>query len=341
MTDTSIPGEPRPSGPTDVLDVPDSMSSVFRASSGREGLDESGRRGVNRVGTPPPERHRLSKVNGSLAPNWSTPMITLRLASCTVLVAALAAGCASAPAAPVTSGHSPEPANSAQASNTGPTDAARPTAVASAASPSAPPATSTTAAAVRLEGNGALAAGRYYLDDRYRYYTNANRLTFTVPAGWTTDDGELYKDRDEPGAVKFTTWVLTHVFSDVCQWGTLVDAGTTVDEFVNAVMEQEGREASAPTAVTVGGFPAKRLELTVPAEIDTETCTNRVVRYWPGPGPDLSDGYCCHSPGSTDSVYVVDVAGNRLVAIARHEAGSSAENRAELQALVDSIEIEP
>ncbi len=267
-------------------------------------------------------------------------MITLRLASCTVLVAALAAGCASAPAAPVTSGHSPEPANSARASNTGPTDAARPTAVASAASPSAPPASSATDAAVRLEGNGALAAGRYYLDDRYRYYTNANRLTFTVPAGWTSDDG-LYKDRDEPGQVRLITWVLTHVFSHVCQWGTLVDAGTTVDEFVDALMEQEGWEASAPTAVTVGGFPAKRIELTVPAELDTETCTNGVLRYWPGPGPDMSDGDCCNLPGNTDSVYVVDVAGNRLVAIARHYPGSSAENRAELQALVDSIEIEP
>ncbi|MBA2557938.1 MAG: hypothetical protein H0V12_11445, partial [Chloroflexi bacterium] len=173
-------------------------------------------------------------------------------------------------------------------------------------------------------------------------YTNADRLTFTVPAGWTYEDyGELYKDRDEPGEVKFITWVLTHVFSDVCQWGTLVDAGTTVDEFVDAVMEQEGWEASAPTAVTVGGFPAKRLELTVPAELDTETCTNGVLRYWPGPGPDMSDGDCCNLPGNTDSVYVVDVAGNRLVAIARHYPGSSAENRAELQALVDSIEIEP
>ncbi len=245
-------------------------------------------------------------------------MITLRLACCMVLLAALAAGCASAPAAHVAS----------------------PTAVAGAASPSGPPAPSATDAAVRLSGNGSLAAGRYYLDDRQ--FTNATRLTFTVPAGWTTEEyGELYKDRGGPGEVKFITWVLTHVFSDVCQWGTLVDVGTTVDELVTALMEQEGREASAPTSVTVGGFPAKRLELTVPADLDTATCTNGVLRYWPAPGPDMSDGDCCASPGSTDSVYVVDVAGNRLVVVARHHPGSSAENRAELHGLVDSIDIEP
>ncbi len=271
-------------------------------------------------------------------------MSTLRLACCTVLFAALATGCASAPAARATSGHFPEPGTvSLQASNAGSpttlTRVASPTAVAGAASPSGAPA-SARDAAVRLSGKGTLAAGRYYLDDRH--FTNASRLTFAVPAGWTTEEyGELYKDRDEPGEVKFITWVLTHVFSDVCQWGTLVDAGTTVDEFVTAVIEQEGREASAPTDVTLGGFPGKRIELTVPADLDTGTCTNGVLRYWPGPGPDISDGDCCNPPGGTDTVYVIDIAGNRLVAIARHYPGSSAQNRAELQGVMDSIEIEP
>jgi len=249
-------------------------------------------------------------------------MITLRLACCLALIAVLAGGCAST----VT----PVPSS--------PTDEGSPTPVDGTASPDGSPAP--TDAAVRLSGNGPLAAGTYYLDDRS--FTNASRLTFTVPAGWTTEEyGELYKDRGEPGEVKFITWVLTHVFSDVCQWGTLVDAGTTVDAFVSAVMEQEGREASTPTDVIVGGFPAKRIELTVPSDLDTATCTNGVLRYWPGPGPDLSDGDCCNPPGNTDSVYVVDVAGNRLVIIARHYPDSSEANRAELQGIVDSIDIEP
>lgn len=251
----------------------------------------------------------------------------------------VAAACSAA------SGRSPEPATATPepgnaASPAIPTHVASPTAVAGAASPSRPPAPSAKGAAVRLSGNGPLAAGRYYLDNRY--YTNASRLTLTLPAGWTTEEyGELYKDRGEPGEVKFITWTLTHVFADVCQWGRLVDVGTTVDELVTALTVQEGREASAPTSVTVGGFPAKRVELTVPADLDPATCTNGVLRYWPAPGPDMSDGDCCASPGSTDSVYVVDVAGNRLVVVARYHPGSSAENRAELQGVVDSIEIEP
>ena len=264
-------------------------------------------------------------------------MVTLRLACRTVLIGALIAGCASAPAAPATSGRSTEQTtDTSLGSNAGsPTTPTSPT-----NAPSGPPDPSASDAAVRLSGNRPLAAGRYYLDDRH--FTNASRLTFRVPEGWTTEEyGELYKDRDDPGEVKFITWVLTHVFGDVCQWGPLVDVGTTVDELVTALVEQEGREASAPTSVTVSGFPAKRLELTVPAALDTATCTNGVLRYWPAPGPDLSDGDCCATPGSTDTVYVVDVAGNRLVIVARHHPRSSAQNRAELQGVVDSIVIQP
>lgn len=136
-------------------------------------------------------------------------MITLRLACYTALIAALAAGCASAPTAPATSGHSPEPAAvspqaSTAVSTTTPTGDASPTAFAGAATPNGQPAPSPVDAAVRLSGNRPLAAGRYYLDNRY--FTNASRLTFALPAGWTTEEyGELYKDRDEPGGVKFIT----------------------------------------------------------------------------------------------------------------------------------------
>ena len=270
-------------------------------------------------------------------------MITRRFACCTVLIAALATGCASASTTPVISGHSPgstavSPPASNAASPTSPVDEASPTATSIASAPRTP-ASSATDGAVRMPEDDDLAAGRYFWDDRY--YINASRLTFTVPAGWNSEE-DLYKDRGEPGEVKFTTWVLTHVFSDVCQWrgpGTLVDVGTTVDELITALMEQEGRDASAPTSVTVGGFPAKRIQLTVPAELDTASCTNGVLRYWPAPGPNMSDGDCCALAGSTDTVYVVDIAGNRLVVVARHIPGSSAANRAELQSIVDSIEI--
>jgi hypothetical protein len=227
----------------------------------------------------------------------------------------------------------------------GPTSAPTPT-------PSPPPAASPTASPTQQPSpsptantlpttHGELAAGTYYID-RYDL-TQGARLTFTLPTGWAGDQSaDLTKDGDQPGELLFTPWWVTHVFRNACQWeGTLVEAGSTVDELVTALAAQEGREASAPTDVTVGGFPATRIELTVPADLDTSACTNGNLRYWPGPGPDLNSGLCCNPPGNTDVVYVVDVDGRRLVIVARHYPDSSAANRAELQAIVDSIQIEP
>jgi hypothetical protein len=220
-----------------------------------------------------------------------------------------------------------------------PTDTVTPAATA-APTPSLSPSASPSTAARQLPTSGdvALDAGTYYVADSTA--TNAQRLTFTLPAGWTTAD-LVAKNSGKPGEVFFTTWVVTDVFTDVCHWGTLVHAGTTTDDVISALAAQRGRTASAPSDVTIGGYPAKRIELTVPADLNVSTCTNSNLRYWPGPGPDLSSGLCCNPPGNIDDVYVVDIAGRRMVVVARFYPGSSEADKAELQSVVASIQIEP
>ena len=175
-------------------------------------------------------------------------------------------------------------------------------------------------------------------------------FTFTVPEGWATDGGSfVYREssprpRDPyagPGEVLLAFWTVSHVYTDACHHqSTLVDAGTTTDELASLLVAQKGRVASAATDVTLGGFPAKRIELTVPADLDVTKCDGGFIRFWPDPGPDESGGLCCTDVGSTDVVHIVDVAGNRFVVVARHEVSSSAEELAELEAIVASIMIE-
>ena len=178
------------------------------------------------------------------------------------------------------------------------------------------------------------------------------RFTFTVPEGWATAEGGsfVYKESSQrprnpyggPGGVLLAFWTVSHVYTDACHHeATLVDAGTTTNELASLLVAQKGRVASAATDVTLGGFPAKRIELTVPADLDVTKCDVGIIRFWPNPGPDESGGLCCTDVGSTDVVYVVDVAGNRLAVVARHQATSSAEELAELEAIVASIMIEP
>jgi hypothetical protein len=196
-------------------------------------------------------------------------------------------------------------------------------------------------AAVRLPfSDGDIAAGTYFMDDFTT--TRSTHLQFTVPAGWRVDDPGLTKGAEPATEVLFTPWVVSHIFANGCQWeeDEVVEV-RTVDEIVDALAEQSGREASVPTDVTIGGLTAKRIELTVSPELDTSTCTNGNQRYWPGAGPDFSSGLCCNPAGNIDVVYVVDAAAAPLVLVARHYPGSSAEDVAELQSIMDSIQIEP
>ena len=208
-----------------------------------------------------------------------------------------------------------------------------------------------------LPATGALEPGAYYVpvgvdDAQDRLADPALRFTFTVPEGWATAEGGGFVYRESsrrprdpyagPGEVLLTYWTVSHVYTDACHHeATLVDAGTTTDELASLLVAQKGRVASAATDVTLGGFPAKRIELTVPAHLDVTKCDGGFIRFWPDPGPDESGGLCCTAVGSTDVVYVVDVAGNRFAVVARHQASSSAEELAELQAIVASIMIEP
>lgn len=197
-----------------------------------------------------------------------------------------------------------------------------------------------------LPSSGSLDAGTYHVNEGS---TPSVRYSITVPAGWSsTESSFVYKDRGSvapayapgsgPGDVMFVTWSVSHVYADACKWqGSLADAGTTVDQLANLLVAQKGRVASAATDVTLGGLPAKRIELTNPAPLHLETCDNSVLRFWPDPGPNEAGGLCCTIAGSTDVVYVVNVAGHRLAVVARHQPDSLAADLAELDAVVASL----
>ena len=208
----------------------------------------------------------------------------------------------------------------------------------------------TTVPAVPLPSIGSLDPGTYYIPEGG---ATPGRLTFTVPAGWATQEAFVTKNLEgEPIAtysvgnnVLLVTWIVSHVYGDICDWrGTMIDVGgisiPTVDQLADALVAQQGRVASGPTDAMLGGFPAKRIELTVPADLDKAACDGGIIRFWPDPGGNESGGLCCAPAGSTEVVYVVDVDGNTFVVVARHTAISSAEDRAELDAVVASIRID-
>jgi hypothetical protein len=186
---------------------------------------------------------------------------------------------------------------------------------------------------------GALDPGTYYFDEGE---ITPGRFTFAVPAvGWATEEGFVTKNHDRTNEVALSTWIPSHVYADSCHWrGTLIDVRATIEKLASALVNQKGRQVSGPTDVMLGGFPAKRIEMTVPAELDLATCDDKFLRSWPDPGADESGGLAAGGPGSTDVVYIVDVDGHPLAVVARHLAASSAQDQADLEAIVASIQID-
>jgi hypothetical protein len=208
-------------------------------------------------------------------------------------------------------------------------------------SPSPSPSPSSSPSPIALPASGSLEPGTYSIDDPA--ITRATHFDFAVPAGWSTSDGFVTKNAGQPGEVALSTWVLTHIHSDSCQHTakTMVDVGTSPAKLVTSLMALKNRVVSQPTDTIVGGFPAKRLELSVPPTLDVSTCTFGAIKNWPDPGPNDGGGLCCGRPGFVDVVYVVDINGKALAVVARYLPDSSPRDRDELQAIVDSIAIEP
>lgn len=176
-------------------------------------------------------------------------------------------------------------------------------------------------------------AGTYHLPEG---------ATLTMPAGWVGGSGfEVGKNGNaaDPSSwtgVGFWIWDddFDAVYLDPCQWydGRIEPpVGPTVDDLANALASQPQRGDPVPIDVTVDGYSGKMVELTVPTDIDFAECDGGEFRSW--------NGRYHQGPGQVDQLYILDVEGQRVVIHSSYMPGTSASDRAEREAIVDSIQL--
>ena len=175
------------------------------------------------------------------------------------------------------------------------------------------------------------------------------RIAVTLPAGWTADGDLLLKNyaRDlNPGELdasdagagpSLVAWQISGTFVDPCTNHTLVKPapGPGIDALADALAHQPGTTAGPLTAVTVDGYSGKFVELTVTTDISK--CGDNFM-IWASP-----DGNSRWVQGTNEMnrMYILDVAGRRFTFSARIPARTTAADRAELEAVIASIDIEP
>ena len=183
---------------------------------------------------------------------------------------------------------------------------------------------------------------------KYRMGEDAS-IVLTMPSGWTGSAGDTYeksigtdirKHRDQAG--ELALWVdatdLIRVYPSVCGSDPL-PVGPTVDDLVTAIRAEEGAEISEPAVVTISGREVKRFDITFGGGVDPAECEDGIARVWRS---DAS-GYVSTLAGEpfTDTVYMVQTEAGRIVFGFWHADDASEADVAELQAMIDSMVIEP
>jgi hypothetical protein len=163
------------------------------------------------------------------------------------------------------------------------------------------------------------------------------RITVTVPDGWSGFEISVAPSVERfspPGGANLLFMRGGWLWSELCgDSGPDIPTGTTVDEFVTALVEHPDLDVTSPVDVTLGGFAGQYLELRAPANTTTDPGGCAYFVWEPG--------IYAQGPNALWRIWVLDVDGVRLVVRADSFPGTTPQVQTQLQAIVDSIQIEP
>jgi hypothetical protein len=206
-------------------------------------------------------------------------------------------------------------------------------------------------AAVPLEP-GVVTPGRYRFDvkrlcDETDRVCLAKRsgiasLEVSVPEGWAAANeysslfpmpGRDNASPNDPALVMGWTNEGVRLYSQPCHAADArpdVPVGPTVEDFVEAVSTSESFDVSEPTAVRLGAHSGRFIRLTGPSDI------SRCAEWRPwDPAPYLQ------GPGNIWDLWVMDVAGRRVVIMAQYFPQTPTAIKTELRHMAESVRFEP
>jgi hypothetical protein len=181
-------------------------------------------------------------------------------------------------------------------------------------------------------------AGIYDLGPDFRGPDFPVTISFVVPAGWLScaNNAGLLCPADGVGGVDI--FIVTNVVADPCDETTLRDpsVGPTVDDLVTAISSLPWSAVTPPTDVTVDGFRGKEFEVTAP---NGSACAGDAFAVWVA---TLNGRVHEVSPGERNRLRILEVQGTRVVIAGSYRPGTtSLQDLAEINAIIDSVRIEP
>jgi len=159
-------------------------------------------------------------------------------------------------------------------------------------------------------------------------------ITFTLPARSTNIGWGVIKGDPLFGLIFMN---VANIYSDSCPSVQVnPPVGPTVDDLASAWASMPGFNATAASDVTVDGFDGKHIEFTVP-DYNEKDCTYGMFNLLREAG---SHGdYWAQGPNQHHQLWILDVDGTRLVIGATYFPNTSQQDRADLNEILNSIQI--
>ena len=162
-------------------------------------------------------------------------------------------------------------------------------------------------------------------------------VSYTLPAGWEADGVFIGKSADPVFGLAF--FDVGNIYAEGCKW-VLVDPppGPTVDDLVSAYAKLPGFGGPARD-VTLAGFDGKQIQYTVPDYNQDECIGGKfgilLHDHTSGTAPSL----WAHAPNQQERLWILDVAGTRLVILVSDAEDMSTQDRTDLDGILSSIHI--
>jgi hypothetical protein len=207
--------------------------------------------------------------------------------------------------------------------------------------PSASPTPSVTAPAASSQAEIPILEGQDVLDGRYRVDAGLPvGVEIVVPQGWRANGGWVVigpGGNDAPDGMAIRFYTVGNVFKNpavVLDGFIDGDVGPTVADLVDAIVGHPAWDASTPIDVTIDGHQGSLVSLTIPA--DAEFTSNGEFYLFSDTDAGRIWGF---APGQVFDLYILDVAGERIVIDAFRHTDTSPSDLQAQQDVLDSIRI--
>jgi hypothetical protein len=205
-------------------------------------------------------------------------------------------------------------------------------------STTAPPLTATTVDATTITSGAGTGTGSF----------GDVPVRFTQPDGWDNIGWAVIKGGTTSGDVADPIFGLlfmevANTYTDSCPSVALdPPVGPTVDDLASVWGDRPAFDATVPTDITVDGFDGKLVEFTVPdyepGQALDDCADGGHFMLLEGVGTP-GDGYWAQGPNQHHQLRILDVDGTRVVIAASWYPDTSAQDRADIDEMLSSIQI--